>query len=93
LLKRENAQKSLIPNAAPFSGETGRMLVAVGCEDDVKLICPCEACGIQVLSIGVVDYSGTLESQDIINCEHRTHGEYPHGYFGRGVWLELVTLL
>jgi phosphoribosylformylglycinamidine synthase subunit PurL len=53
--------------AALFSESTGRVLVSVGREDDVKFFGLCEARGIPVLRIGVTDNSGTLEIQDIAN--------------------------
>jgi phosphoribosylformylglycinamidine (FGAM) synthase-like enzyme len=53
--------------AALFSESTGRVLVSVGREDDVKFVGLCEARGIPVLRIGVTDNSGTLEIQDIAN--------------------------
>ena len=53
--------------AALFSESTGRVLVSVGREDDVKFVGLCEARGIPVLRIGVTDNSGHLEIQDIAN--------------------------
>jgi phosphoribosylformylglycinamidine synthase len=50
---------------ALFSESTGRVLVSVGREDDVKFVGLCEARGIPVLRIGVTDNSGQLEIQDI----------------------------
>jgi len=51
---------------ALFSESTGRVLVSVGREDDVKFVGLCEARGIPVLRIGVTDgVSGSLEIQDI----------------------------
>ena len=50
--------------AALFSESTGRVLVSVGREDDVKFVGLCEARGIPVLRIGVTDVKGegaTLE--------------------------------
>ena len=41
--------------AALFSESTGRVLVSVGREDDVKFVGLCEARGIPVLRIGVTD--------------------------------------
>ena len=50
---------------ALFSESTGRVLVSVGREDDVKFVGLCEARGIPVLRIGVTDNSGELEIQDV----------------------------
>ncbi len=50
--------------AALFSESTGRMLVSVPREDDVKFVGLCEGRGYPVLRIGVTDNSGTLELQD-----------------------------
>jgi phosphoribosylformylglycinamidine synthase len=44
--------------AALFSESTGRVLVSVGREDDVKFVGLCEARGIPVLRIGVTDVKG-----------------------------------
>lgn len=44
---------------------TGRVLVSVGREDNVKFVGLCEARGIPALSIGVTYNSGELEIQDI----------------------------
>jgi phosphoribosylformylglycinamidine synthase len=51
--------------SALFSESTGRVLVSVGREDDVKFVGLCEARGIPVLRIGVTDNSGALEIQDV----------------------------
>ena len=51
--------------AALFSESTGRVLVSVGREDDVKFVGLCEARGIPVLRIGVTDASGEIEIQDV----------------------------
>jgi phosphoribosylformylglycinamidine synthase len=51
--------------AALFSESTGRIIVSVGREDDVKFVGLCEARGIPVLRIGVTDQSGELEIQEI----------------------------
>jgi phosphoribosylformylglycinamidine synthase len=51
--------------AALFSESTGRIIVSVGREDDVKFVGLCEARGIPVLRIGVTDQSGELEIQDV----------------------------
>lgn len=45
--------------AALFSESTGRVLVSVGREDDVKFVGLCEARGIPVLRIGVTDVKGS----------------------------------
>ncbi len=50
---------------ALFSESTGRVIVSVGREDDVKFVGLCEARGIPVLRIGVTDNSGELEIQDL----------------------------
>ena len=44
--------------AALFSESTGRVLVSVGREDDVKFVGLCEARNIPVLRIGVTDVKG-----------------------------------
>jgi phosphoribosylformylglycinamidine synthase len=54
--------------AALFSESTGRVLVSVGREDDVKFVGLCEARNVPVLRIGVTDGSGadaSLTIQDI----------------------------
>ena len=51
--------------AALFSESTGRVLVSVGREDDVKFVGLCEARGIPVLRIGVTDSTAELNIQDI----------------------------
>jgi len=54
--------------AALFSESTGRVLVSVGREDDVKFVGLCEARGIPVLRIGVTDVKGegaTLDIKDV----------------------------
>ncbi len=50
--------------AALFSESTGRMLVSVPREDDVKFRGLCEGRGYPVLRIGVTENSGALELQD-----------------------------
>ena len=45
--------------AALFSESTGRVLVSVGREDDVKFVGLCEARGVSVLRIGVTDLAGS----------------------------------
>jgi phosphoribosylformylglycinamidine synthase len=51
--------------SALFSESTGRVLVSVGREDDVKFIGLCDARGIPVLRIGVTDDTDKLEIQDL----------------------------
>jgi phosphoribosylformylglycinamidine synthase II len=51
--------------AALFSESTGRVLVSVGREDDVKFVGLCDARNIPVLRIGVTDNTGELEIQDL----------------------------
>jgi phosphoribosylformylglycinamidine synthase len=51
--------------AALFSESTGRVLVSVGREDDVKFVGLCEARGIPVLRIGVTDDTDQLAIQDL----------------------------
>ncbi|HWR86713.1 MAG TPA: AIR synthase-related protein, partial [Rhodoglobus sp.] len=51
--------------ATLFSESTGRMLVSVPREDDVKFQGLCEARGYPVLRIGVTEDSGQLEIQDV----------------------------
>jgi phosphoribosylformylglycinamidine synthase len=51
--------------AALFSESTGRVLVSVGREDDVKFVGLCDARNIPVLRIGVTDSTGELEIQDL----------------------------
>ena len=55
--------------AALFSESTGRVLVSVGREDDVKFVGLCEARGIPVLRVGVTDSSATLEIQDVASWQ------------------------
>ena len=59
--ERDNVDRT----CALFSESTGRVLVSVGREDDVKFVGLCEARGIPVLRIGVTDNSGELEIQDV----------------------------
>jgi phosphoribosylformylglycinamidine synthase len=61
ILERDGVDRT----AALFSESTGRVLVSVGREDDVKFVGLCEARGIPVLRIGVTDNSGELEIQDV----------------------------
>ncbi|AOY55539.1 phosphoribosylformylglycinamidine synthase subunit PurL [Candidatus Rhodoluna planktonica] len=61
IMERDNIDRT----AALFSESTGRILVSVGREDDVKFVGLCEARGIPVLRIGVTDNSGQLEIQDL----------------------------
>ena len=51
--------------AALFSESTGRVLVSVGREDDVKFVGLCDARNIPVLRIGVTDNTSELEIQDV----------------------------
>ena len=54
--------------AALFSESTGRVLVSVGREDDVKFVGLCEARNIPVLRVGVTDGRGSdarLEIQGV----------------------------
>jgi phosphoribosylformylglycinamidine synthase len=51
--------------AALFSESTGRMLISVGREDDVKFVGLCEARNIPVLRIGVTDSTKELVIQDV----------------------------
>ena len=51
--------------AALFAESTGRVLVSVGREDDVKFVGLCDARNIPVLRIGVTDNTGQLEIQDL----------------------------
>ena len=55
--------------AALFSESTGRMLVSVPREDDVKFKGLCEGRGYPVLRIGVTEDSGALELQDLFTVE------------------------
>ena len=50
--------------AALFSESTGRVLVSVPREDDVKFVGLCEGRGYPLLRIGVTDSGGALEVQD-----------------------------
>jgi phosphoribosylformylglycinamidine (FGAM) synthase-like enzyme len=49
---------------ALFSESTGRVIVSVPREDDVKFQGLCEGRGYPVLRIGVTDAGGALELQD-----------------------------
>jgi phosphoribosylformylglycinamidine synthase len=51
--------------SALFSESTGRVLVSVGREDDVKFVGLCDARGIPVLRIGVTDNTDELDIQDL----------------------------
>jgi phosphoribosylformylglycinamidine synthase len=51
--------------SALFSESTGRVLVSVGREDDVKFVGLCEARAIPVLRIGVTDDTDQLAVQDL----------------------------
>jgi len=55
--------------AALFSESTGRMLVSVPREDDVKFKGLCEGRGYPVLRIGVTEDSGALELQDLFTVK------------------------
>jgi phosphoribosylformylglycinamidine synthase len=59
--ERDNVDRT----CALFSESTGRVLVSVGREDDVKFVGLCEARGIPVLRIGVTNNSNELEIQDV----------------------------
>jgi phosphoribosylformylglycinamidine synthase len=61
ILERDNVDLT----SALFSESTGRVIVSVGREDDVKFVGLCEARGIPVLRIGVTDASEKLEIQDV----------------------------
>ena len=61
ICERDNVDRT----CALFSESTGRVLVSVGREDDVKFAGLCEARGIPVLRIGVTDDSGEIEIQDV----------------------------
>ncbi|TQL46777.1 phosphoribosylformylglycinamidine synthase subunit II [Homoserinimonas aerilata] len=50
--------------AAMFSESTGRVIVSVPREDDVRFVGLCEGRGYPVLRIGVTDNNGQLEIQD-----------------------------
>ncbi len=61
LCERDGIDKT----SALFSESTGRILVSVGREDDVKFVGLCDARNIPVLRIGVTDNTGELEIQDL----------------------------
>ena len=61
LCERDGIDKT----SALFSESTGRVLVSVGREDDVKFVGLCDARSIPVLRIGVTDNTGELEIQDL----------------------------
>ncbi len=61
IMERDNVDRT----SALFSESTGRVIVSVGREDDVKFVGLCEARGIPVLRIGVTDDSDELEIQDL----------------------------
>lgn len=61
ICERDNVDRT----CALFSESTGRVLVSIGREDDVKFMGLCEARGIAVLRIGVTDDSGEIEIQDV----------------------------
>ena len=54
---------------ALFSESTGRVIVTVPREDDVKFRGLCEGRGYPVLRIGVTEDSGALELQDLFTVE------------------------
>ncbi|MBX3116077.1 MAG: phosphoribosylformylglycinamidine synthase subunit PurL [Cryobacterium sp.] len=73
--------------AALFSESTGRMIVSVPREDDVKFRGLCEARGYPVLRIGVTDAeSDSLEIQDLFSCRvselREAHAGTLPNYFG-----------
>jgi len=75
--------------AALFSESTGRVLVSVGREDDVKFVGLCEARNVPVLRIGVTDGSGSDASlliQDIADFNladlRASHGNTIPDLFG-----------
>jgi phosphoribosylformylglycinamidine synthase len=73
---------SLDATAALFSETTGRVLVSVGREDDVKFVGLCEARGIPVLRIGVTDGRGagaSLNIQDVAEYPLNQLGEQYRG--------------
>ncbi|HJA04177.1 MAG TPA: phosphoribosylformylglycinamidine synthase II, partial [Candidatus Microbacterium stercoravium] len=53
--------------AALFSESTGRVIVTVPREEDVKFRGLCEGRGYPVLRIGVTDTEPTLEVQDVFS--------------------------
>jgi len=61
IMERDNVDLT----AALFSESTGRMLISVGREDDVKFVGLCEARNIPVLRIGVTDSTKELIIQDV----------------------------
>jgi phosphoribosylformylglycinamidine synthase len=61
IMERDGVDKT----AALFSESTGRVLVSVGREDDVKFVGLCDARSIPVLRIGVTDNTAELEIQDV----------------------------
>jgi phosphoribosylformylglycinamidine synthase len=61
IMERDGVDKT----AALFSESSGRVLVSVGREDDVKFVGLCDARNIPVLRIGVTDNSNSLEIQDL----------------------------
>jgi phosphoribosylformylglycinamidine synthase len=61
IMERDNVDLT----AALFSESTGRMLISVGREDDVKFVGLCEARNIPVLRIGVTDSTKELIMQDV----------------------------
>ena len=68
ICERDNVDRT----CALFSESTGRVLVSVGREDDVKFVGLCEARGIPVLRIGVTDQKGAdavLSIQDVADFD------------------------
>ena len=61
LMERDGIDRT----SALFSESTGRVLVTVGREDDVKFVGLCDARNIPVLRIGVTENSNQLEIQDL----------------------------
>jgi phosphoribosylformylglycinamidine synthase len=82
ILERDNVDLT----AALFSESTGRVIVSVGREDDVKFVGLCEARGIPVLRIGVTDASEKLEIQDVATWNlsdlKQAHSSTIPGLFG-----------
>ena len=60
---------------ALFSESTGRVLVSVGREDDVKFVGICEARGIPVLRIGVTSRPSTWQLNDLRGAHEGTLAE------------------
>jgi phosphoribosylformylglycinamidine (FGAM) synthase-like enzyme len=60
---------------ALFSESTGRVLVSVGREDDVKFVGLCEARGIPVLRIGATGNEPTWQLNDLRGAHEGTLAE------------------